>query len=31
LETPMVDDESAKPVLAAALKNMAKAGVIVEQ
>jgi predicted amidohydrolase len=31
LETPMVDGDCAKPVLAASLKNMAKAGVIVEQ
>lgn len=31
LDAPMVDGDSAKPVLAAALKNMAKAGVIVEQ
>lgn len=31
LDTPMVDGDSAKPVLAASLKNMAKAGVIVEQ
>jgi predicted amidohydrolase len=31
LDTPMADGDSAKPVLAAALKNMAKAGVIVEQ
>jgi hypothetical protein len=27
----MVDSESARPVLAASLKNMAKAGIIVEQ
>jgi predicted amidohydrolase len=31
LETPMVDGESARPVLAASLKNMARAGVIVDQ
>jgi predicted amidohydrolase len=31
LETPMVDAASTRPVLAASLKNMAKAGVIVEQ
>ena len=31
LDTPMVDGDCAKPVLAASLKNMAKAGVIVEQ
>jgi hypothetical protein len=30
LETPMVDGDSAKPVLAASLKNMTKAGIIVE-
>ena len=30
-KTPMVDGDCAKPVLAASLKNMAKAGVIVEQ
>jgi predicted amidohydrolase len=31
LDQPMVDSESARPVLAASLKNMAKAGIIVEQ
>ena len=31
LETPMTDGEAAKPALAASLKNMARAGVIVEQ
>ncbi len=31
LETPMVDGDSTRAVLAASLKNMAKAGVIVEQ
>jgi predicted amidohydrolase len=31
LETPMVDNDSAKPVLAASLQNMAKAGVIVDR
>ena len=31
LETPLVDGDSVKPVLAASLQNMAKAGVIVEQ
>jgi predicted amidohydrolase len=31
LDKPMVDSESARPVLAASLKNMAKAGIIVEQ
>jgi hypothetical protein len=30
LDTPMADGDSAKPVLAASLRNMAKAGVIVE-
>jgi predicted amidohydrolase len=30
LDTPMADGDSAKPVLAASLQNMAKAGVIVE-
>jgi hypothetical protein len=31
LETPMADGEAAKPALAASLKNMARAGVIVDQ
>jgi len=31
LEAPMVDGESTRPVLTASLKNMAKAGIIVEE